>query len=129
GDVGMAESGQDRSFPPKAFFSGTAHEARVEELDCGDAFEAPVAPPGEPDAAHPALSDRRYERVGAQRLAGQRRGDRHRKRLLQKLLGFEGVPGVEKFLEVPRQCGFLALDLREPCGALTVVQLEGPIEE
>src|SRR6185436_21063652 len=116
------------SFPPEAFFSGTAHKARVEELDCGVAFEAPVAPPGEPDATHPALSDRRDERVGAQLLAGQRRGGRHWKRPLQKLLGLEGVPRVEKLLEVPRQRGFLAPDFREPGGALASVQLQGSIE-
>src|SRR5262245_51043608 len=42
----------------------------VEELDGRAPFEMPVASFGEPDHAHAAVADRRYEPVGSENAAG-----------------------------------------------------------
>ena len=84
-DVRMGQLRENRALPPESLFSRPAHETRVQEFHGDAPFEAAVAAPREPDAAHAALADRLDQRVGSDRLAGERglRG-RLRRCLLEK---------------------------------------------
>ena len=71
-DVGMGEAGQDAALAPEALLAARPTRLGVEQLHRGQALEAAVAAPGEPHAAHAALPMSETQRVGADRLAGQR---------------------------------------------------------
>ena len=76
GDVRMGEPREDGAFAPEALFTAAADQRGVQQLDRDLALEAAVAARGQPHAAHAAVADRRFQRVGADRDAGQRRFDR-----------------------------------------------------
>jgi hypothetical protein len=70
-DVRMGEAGQDAALALEALLAGVPDETGVEKLHRGPPLETPVAPAGEPDAAHPALPDDRDERAGTHGLPAQ----------------------------------------------------------
>ncbi len=72
-DVRMPHARQDRTFAPEPLFAGSADDGGIQQLDCGQSFEPAVAALRQPDAAHAALADQRYELVGAENLPDQRR--------------------------------------------------------
>ena len=78
GDVRMREPGEDVAFAAETLFAGPPDQRGVQELDRDLALEAPVAAAGEPHAAHAALAKRRFQRIGADDLAGECRRLRHR---------------------------------------------------
>jgi hypothetical protein len=88
-----------------------ADQAAVDQFDGDVAFEASVAAPRAPHGAHPAHAERLFERVGADRLAGQRRG---------RLIGSDGSfekRGVEELRVLVEQ-------LRQQAGQLRPIALD-----
>ena len=75
GDVRVREPGKDAAFALEALAAGAADQRALSSLTATSPAIAAVAAPGEPDAAHAALADRPLERVGAEVLPGQARGD------------------------------------------------------
>ena len=73
GDLRMRQSRENSAFGLESRLTMLG-ERQVEKLDRRQAFEAPVAAFGEPDAAHATVPDRRFERVRPKFLAGERRG-------------------------------------------------------
>ena len=68
-DVRMVQPSQQAPLTPEAGASDRIEERQVEQLDGSRALEAAVAPPGEPDGAHPTLPQRTLEGPGTQSLA------------------------------------------------------------
>src|SRR5687768_3515742 len=73
GDVRMTEPREDDAFTPEPLLATPADQGGVEQLDRDLPFIAAVAAAAQPHAAHPALTDPRDERVGANDHAAQRR--------------------------------------------------------
>ncbi len=119
---------QDRALAAEALLAGAADEAQVQQLDGGAALEAAVAAPGQPHRPHPALSDLRLERVGPERLAGQRRRRQVRTEL-EKCFAVEFGTMGEQRLQLGRQDRLLAAQLLEPDGALGLGHFERPVEK
>ncbi len=69
----MRQAREDRAFAPEAIFARAADQRGVQQLHRRVPFEASVAAAREPHRAHPAVTDRRDQRVGANLLPGQRR--------------------------------------------------------
>src|SRR5687768_13212927 len=86
GDMRMTEPREDDAFAPESLLATPADQGGVEQLDCDLSFIAAVAAPAQPDAAHPALTDPRDERVGANDHAAQRRIALAQRRLVEKSL-------------------------------------------
>ena len=70
-DVRMREPRQDAAFALESILAAS-REREVQELDRHPPIESAIGALREPDRAHPAASDRRHERVGADGRARQR---------------------------------------------------------
>ena len=115
GDVRVAQAGQDRALAAEAGLGLGAEQAGVEELDRGHALEASVTAVGQPDGAHAALADGLAQRVGADRLAGQRGRAGDGTGIQEALLG-ERLVHLEQRLHVRRQGGVERAQRLQPFG-------------
>ena len=102
-DVRMGEASEDVTFTPEALPGGAADQGNVEQLDRDLGLVAAVAAVGEPDAAHAAVAERLFERVGAKGLAGERRAFRRGRTLLEIAGRVERVGLAEQDFELRRE--------------------------
>src|SRR5262245_18022626 len=68
-DMWMREPAEDCAFAFEALLSATSRECDIEKLYSRPTLESPIAAVRKPNAAHPALAYRLYQRVCADRLA------------------------------------------------------------
>ena len=128
GDVGVGQPGEDRSLAAEPGLPFPPEERRVQQLDRGAALVAAVAALGEPDAAHPALVDRRDERVAAEGDPGQRHVDR-RHAAVEEALVVQLAVFEEQGLDVGGGIGVRGPQLAQPGIQLVVRQVEGLVQE
>src|ERR1700685_1100957 len=69
GNVRMRKAAKDAAFAFESYFSGAAGEPTVHELHRSLPLEPAVTATGEPDAAHSAMANLRYQSVGTKCLA------------------------------------------------------------
>ena len=127
-DVGVRQLGEDRAFAAEPGLPFPPEQRRVQQLDRGAALEAAVAALGEPDAAHPALVDRRDERVAAEGDPGQRHVDR-RHAAVEEALVVQLTVLEEQRLDVGGGVGVRGPQLAQPGIQLVVRQVEGLVQE
>jgi hypothetical protein len=125
--VGMGESREDAAFTLEAFFTGTADQRRIEELDRNLAFETAVAAASKPHAAHAALPDRSFERVCAKRLPRQR-SLAERRTASEEAFAADRVSLVEERLQIRGDRGLPRAQRFEPGRTLAWRQVERLIE-
>src|SRR5262249_48586684 len=122
-------SREDRPLALETRLAAAADERGVEELQRRLALEQPVAAGREPDAAHPAVSDRRHQRVRADGDTGQGGLERlDRRRGIKKAFGRKASMLLEQRRHVGRPLGVLHLPGRQPPVALLRRQVQDPIE-
>ena len=99
----MREPRQDRAFAPEPFLGRAPEQRSIQQLDRSMAREPAVAALGEPDTAHPAVADRRHQRIRAEGQPGQRGFGRvdHGRRGQKPLRRQQVVLGQER----PDVCG------------------------
>ena len=68
----MVEPGEHVPSRRNRSLADRLEQRQVEQLDRGDALVAAIAPPGQPDRAHPAPAQQTLEGVGPEPEAGQR---------------------------------------------------------
>ena len=127
-DVRVGQPGEDGALAAEAGLPFPSEERRVQQLDRGAALEAAVAALGEPDAAHPALVDRRDQRVAAEGDPGQRHVDR-RHAAVEEALVVQLAVLEEQGLDVGGGVGVRRPQLAQPGVQLVVRQVEGLVEE
>ena len=129
-DVRVRQLGEDVAFAPESLLAGAAHQRNVQQLDRRTSFEAAVAALGQPDAAHPALTDTRDQPVGAERLSRQRRGQRglrpQRHGAFQKTRLVQGLVLREQHAQIGGEDGVLHPDGRQPGRAFVVWRCRAP---
>src|SRR5262249_7460650 len=128
-DVVMSEPRENAALAAKPRLAAAPDERGIEKLDRDLAFEAPVAAACEPDTAHAALPELRFERVGTEDLSSERRapellGDQHQEaRLVRRAqLG-------EHRLDLGGESGVFGAELRQPLLALARGELKQLVEQ
>ena len=125
----VREPRENAAFTAESFLAAASDERRIEKLDRGIPFEAAIAAPREPDAAHAALTDRGFDRVGANRLAGERRRPgMRRKGCVEEPLTVECRVLVEQGLNLVGEPRIGFPQSLEPRAALVPGQVHGLLE-
>ncbi len=130
-DVRVRQSGEQRPLAPEALVAAFPEQRQVQQLHGDGAFEPSVAPPGAPDRAHAAHPQRRFERVRAHRIAGERRRRRivQRQRGLEKSGSRQPVVLGQQARKNGRQLGLLARDVGEQRLAPRRIELQRLVEQ
>jgi hypothetical protein len=126
-DVRMREARQDAALAAKALLADATDEADVQQLHGRLRVEAPVAPPGEPDAAHPALADGGDQRVSAERQPGEGSRREFGRDLEEPPDGGIGAGG-EQLAQVARDLRRLRVERLEQRLAVGAGQLQRTVE-
>ena len=125
-DVRMPQPPQDGALAAEALLAHPADHRRVQQLDRHLSLEAPVAAAGPPDGAHPALAQRRHQRVGADDLPGQRR--RRRRPGLEEAGPEQGAVLRDELLQLGGQPGVLRAHGLQQGPQLGALRVEGLVE-
>ncbi len=126
-DVRMRELGENTGLTCEPSLHGMADECGVEKLDRRSSLETPIAPLGEPHAAHAAMTDRCHQPVVTDP-SGHDTGWRLLGPIVEEALAHHVRIAVEQQLDARRDGRTIALQLLEPGRAVALRELQRDIE-